>query len=191
MILSAREQPTTIGEIDGQPSKRIQEIAEAFSSAGFPVSISPRIDAWLKTHVAEISPTALALFMADCNLRKLADSPEIMTLLIRAIREGFQVLAALGIPITPPSHSIFRWLPEFLLKMAMKRKINNPAMEIKIGHAADSREEMRVIADEFDVLIRQSGIATPSIDALRSYLDPIESTAPAIEQQRSGEPIAG
>ena len=64
LILDRREQPTTIGEVDGAQSKRISDIAAAFREAGFPVSISQNMDAWLKTHVAEIVPTAGALYMA-------------------------------------------------------------------------------------------------------------------------------
>ena len=45
-------------------SERIKAIADAFRVAGFPVSICANMDAWLKTHVAEIGPTAYALYMA-------------------------------------------------------------------------------------------------------------------------------
>ena len=60
LILSAREQPTTIGELGGTRSPRIRAIADALKTAGFPVSICSNMDAWLKTHAAEISPTANA-----------------------------------------------------------------------------------------------------------------------------------
>jgi 2-dehydropantoate 2-reductase len=56
LITSAREQPTTIGEVDGRSSPRIKAIGDSLEQAGFPVSICSNMDAWLKTHVAEISP---------------------------------------------------------------------------------------------------------------------------------------
>ena len=62
VITSAREQPTTIGELDGSKSARIVAIASALQAAGFPVSVCTNMDAWLKTHVAEILPTVCALF---------------------------------------------------------------------------------------------------------------------------------
>ncbi len=171
LILSGREQPTTIGEIDGSKSKRILEFCSIFRLAGFPMSISTNIDAWLKTHVAEISPTACALYMCGGDIQKLARTPEALKLMLRAVREGHGVLSKLGIPITPRSHRVFRWLPESLLLFLAKRKMNDPSMQIKIGHAMAARHEMKVIAGEFETLIRQSGLATPSIDILRRCLD--------------------
>jgi len=52
VITSAREQPTTLGELDGSKSARIGALASALEASGFPVSVSANIDAWLKTHVA-------------------------------------------------------------------------------------------------------------------------------------------
>ena len=171
LIMSAREQPTTIGEIDGSKSTRILEIREVFKSAGFPVSVSNNIDAWLKTHVAEIVPTANALYMAGTNIEELRRNREIIRLMLRAIREGYRVLLALGIPITPSSHRVFRWIPEFLLIPVMRGKLNDDALNIKIGHAKAARDEMKAISDEFHELVHQSGIETPAINQLRKYLD--------------------
>jgi len=171
IILDQREQATTIGELDGSDSKRIKSIATALQSAGFPSSICANMDAWLKTHVAEISPTANALYMAGSDIDGLKRNRKALVLMIRAIREGHRVLSALGIPITPSSHKIFRWIPEFLLVAITRRKLDDKAWSIKIGHAVAARDEMRTIADEFRELARKSGIATTAIDQLRTYLD--------------------
>jgi 2-dehydropantoate 2-reductase len=170
VILDRREQATTIGELDGSESSRIKAIASALQSAGFPISICSNMDAWLKTHVAEIVPTAGALYMAECNIGQLKRNRKTLVTMIRAIREGHRVLSALGIPITPSSHKIFRWIPEFLMVLTIRRKLDDDAWNIKIGHAAAARDEMKAIADEFRELARQSGIATPAIDQLRPYL---------------------
>ena len=169
LILDRREQPTTIGELDGSESSRIQAIADALQSAGFPISISANMDAWLKTHAAEIAPTAGALYMAECDIGQLKRNRKILVTMIRAIREGHRVLSALGIQITPSSHKIFRWIPEFLMVSVIRRKLDNDAWNIKIGHATAAREEMKAIANELRELASQSGIATPAIDQLRPY----------------------
>jgi 2-dehydropantoate 2-reductase len=49
LIMSAREQPTTIGELDGSRSSRVKATGDAFRAAGFPVAMSSSMDAWLKT----------------------------------------------------------------------------------------------------------------------------------------------
>lgn len=174
LILDKREQPTTISEVDGTRSSRINDIASVLDSAGFPVSISTNMDAWLKTHVAEIFPTAGALYMADGDIEKLKHHREALVLMVRAIREGFRVLSALDIPVTPSFHNIFRWIPTFVLVAIMQRKLADKSSSIKIGHASAAREEMATIANEFRELARQSGIATPAIDRLQAYLDPAD-----------------
>lgn len=171
LILDQREQPTTIGELDGDRSERIKEIADTFANAGFPVAISGNMDAWLKTHVAEIVPSAGAFYMADGGIGRLRNNRKALVLMIRAIREGFRVLSALGIPVTPSSHKIFRWIPEMFLVAIMRRKLADKAWSIKIGHALAAREEIKTIANEFNGLARKSGIVTPAIDQLQPYLD--------------------
>ena len=171
LILDRSEQPTTIGELDGAESKRIKAIATALKEANFPVSISRNMDAWLKTHAAEISPTAGALYMAGGDIGRLKSNREALVLMIRAIREGHRVLSSIGVPITPSIHKIFRWIPEMLLVAITRRKLDDKAASIKIGHALAARAEMKAIANELGELARQSGIATPAIDQLRPYLD--------------------
>jgi 2-dehydropantoate 2-reductase len=172
LITSAREQPTTIGEVDGSRSSRIQAIAEALKGAGFPVAICPNMDAWLKTHVSEISPTANALYMSGGDPNRLARTRDAMLLMLRAIREGYRVLREHGIPITPANHRIFEWLPEPLLLAMMKRMVASDATTIKIGHALDARKEMKRLADEFRALTQKTSVPTPAMDHLYTYLEP-------------------
>lgn len=172
LILSAREQPTTIGEPGGVRSERITATRAVLRAAGFPTSVSANMDAWLKSHVAEISPTANALYMAGTDAGRLARTRDAQLLMLRAIREGFRVLAARGIPVPPRSHRKFLWIPEPFLLAIMKRKVAGEGTSIKIGHALKARPEMQAIADEFRALINESGLATPSIDALSRYLAP-------------------
>ncbi|MCA9053727.1 MAG: ketopantoate reductase family protein [Planctomycetaceae bacterium] len=177
LILDRREQPTTIGELDGSNTKRIEAIANAFQSAGFPCATCRNMDAWLKTHVAEISPMANAFYMVGCSIEQLMRNREALGLMIRAIREGYRVLTNLGIPITPSSHKAFRWIPQFLLVAIARRKLSDAATRIKIGHAVVARNEMSAISNDLRELALRSGIATPATDQLRSYLDNDEPSA--------------
>ena len=98
-------------------------IAAALQGAGFPVWVCPNMDAWLKTHVAEISSTANALHMAGGDIGQLKRNREALVLMIRAIREGYRVLSALSVPVTPSIHKIIRWIPQPLLLMIIRRKL--------------------------------------------------------------------
>ena len=172
-IVSGRQQPTTFGELDGRTTPRLPQIVEAFKSAGFPVAISPNMDAWLKTHVAEILPTAQALYMAGGDNYRLARTRDGLVLMVRAIREGYKVLRALGVPITPANHKIFDWIPEPILVALMRRLLNTKTAEIEISrHAGAARDEMKHIASEFQALARTTSVPTPALDRLFTYLDP-------------------
>ena len=180
VITSAREQTTTIGEITGARSERVRAIGASLSRAGFPVAISTDVDAWLKTHAAEILPTAGALYRAG-SVEQLARSRETQRLMLRAIREGHAVLRKSGVGITPKIHRLFGWLPERLLMFAMRRRLSDPAAAIKVGHAEQARDEIALLAQEFRALIDAASIPTPSLDALLPPARSKQSVAPAAE----------
>ncbi len=171
LILSAREQPTTISELDGSRSSRLKAIEDALLAAGFAVAICSNMDAWLKTHAAEIIATAGALYMTGGDTTRLARTHDVLVLMLRAIREGYRVLSASGIPITPRIHRIFQWLPKPLLLIVMRRMIERDTASIKIGHALGARQEMKTIADEFRSLARKTSVSTPAMERLYRYLD--------------------
>ena len=122
-IVSGRQQPSTFGELDGRTTPRLQKIVTAFKSAGFPVAISRNMDTWLKTNVAEVLPTAHALYMAGGDNYRLGRTHDELVLMIRAIREGYGVLRALDVPITPTNHKIFNWVPEMVLVAGLTDRI--------------------------------------------------------------------
>ena len=171
VILPARQQPTTVGEVDGRRSARVQAIAAAIESAGFPVAISKHIDAWLKTHAAEILPTAAALYACGLDVDRFARTRDGLLLMLRAVREGHRVLAAGGIPVTPGSHRIFSILPEPLLLPLIRRAITDETASIQIGHAGAARDEMKTLDAGLREMARSAGIETPAMDRLRAYLD--------------------
>lgn len=178
LVLSPREQATTIGELDGSSSPRVTAIAGVLEAAGFPTSVCSDMDAWLKTHVAEIGPTAGALYMADLDPARLARTPDALVLMLQAIREGYRVLTALGVPITPAHHRIFQWLPEPLLLLIARRRLRSDPENVRIGHAAGARDEMQALADEFRTLASSTSVSTPALDRLSSHLDPSAEAMP-------------
>ncbi|MBE9103381.1 ketopantoate reductase family protein [Vacuolonema iberomarrocanum] len=171
-LVSSRIQPTILGEPNGQVTPRLREIARTFKRAGFPVAISRNIDAWQKTHVALVTPIANALYMAGGDRYRLVQMPEALHLMVRAMREGFQVLQALDIPITPAKLRLWEWLPEPMLVALLKGWANTQHFEIIAArHAKAARDEMQKLTTEFQALARQTSVATPAIDELETYID--------------------
>jgi 2-dehydropantoate 2-reductase len=172
-----------IGELDGQITPRLQDIAAVFKKAGMNVTLSRDIDAWLKTHVALVSPMADAVYMAGGNIYALAHERHTLALMLRAIKEGFDVLRALDIPVTPFKLRLLGWLPVGLLVPWVARKFNTKSAETGIQrHANAARDEMKQLADEFKALAIEANIPTPAIDQLRQYITVI----PAQKWQPAG-----
>lgn len=164
-------QPSTFGEIDGRVTPRLIRLVKALRAAGIPAVISRRMDAWQKTHVAWVSPLANALYMAGGSNYELAKRPEAVRLLIRAVREGFQVLKALGVPITPARLRFWGALPAPVLALILRRVFDTGFAEyIMARHANTARDEMQALAGEFKALADMAGIPTPAVDLLRSYI---------------------
>jgi 2-dehydropantoate 2-reductase len=163
-------QPTTIGEVDGRLTPRLETIAAALRRAGFPVAISPCMDTWLKTHVALVGPMAWALYAAAGDNHRLARTPDALRLLVRAVREGFSVLHALRVPITPGRLRGLEWLPELVLMRLLARGMRGRGADVFLAaHANAIRLEMAQLAVEFAALARSARVPTPASDRLVQY----------------------
>ena len=171
IIVSRLLQLTTFAELDGSITPRLAEVVLMFRRAGFPTAFTSNMDAWQKTHVAWISPLANALYMVKGDNQLLARSPQIVRLIVRAVREGMMVLRALGIPITPVKHQFWRWVPQVLLVKALMLWANtNHFRTVAVEHTMAATDEMRQLADEFHALALSTSVGTPALDQLRSYI---------------------
>ncbi len=161
----------TIGELDGIVSRRLVDIATMFDRAGLIVKTSDDIDSWLKYHIALVSPLANGIHMAKKNNFELIHNKEAMLLMIKAIKEGFKVLKKLKFPIRPKRMRTLHYYPNFVIIRILKRTIGTEVGKLVLReHAITAKEEMRKIADEFQELIKESGMITPSINELVEYI---------------------
>jgi 2-dehydropantoate 2-reductase len=163
------------GEIDGRITARTERVAHILESApGFGAEIRTDMDTWLKYHVALLMPSlAAALYGAGADNYRLARTRDLVVLAIRAIREGFAVLQALGLPVTPSRLKPLVWLPEPLLVLFFQRRLSDELMETAMAkHAIAARDEMQHLADEFLALARTTQVPTPAIEHLYPYFDP-------------------
>ena len=171
-IVSSRIQATQLGELDGASSPRLNKIAQVFRKAGFSIQVQNNMEAWLKTHVALVSPVANAIYLAGGDLGRLADTQDGLIMMVRAIREGFHVLNHLDVPITPKWFSQILVIPESVLITILRIAFKSPKSELVMGeHARSARDEMRQLALEFQRLAIQSKVPTPNIDNLMRYVD--------------------
>jgi ketopantoate reductase len=163
------------GEVDGTITERTREIAHVFESApGFGAEMRTDMDTWLKYHVALLMPSlAPALYMSGTDNYRMARTRDAVVLSLRAIREGFRVLRALGLPVTPSRLKLFEWVPEPLMVPFLQRWLANELMEVAmVRHANAARDEVRHLADEFLALARSTSVPIPTIERLYPHLAP-------------------
>ncbi len=178
-LLAGSAQPTTIGELDGGISERLLRIESTFEGAGFSVNVCSNMDAWLKTHIALISPIANAIYAAGGSGKRLAHTRDALVLMVRAAREGLGVLHGMGVPVTPARLRLLEWLPEPLLVAILQSSVASVRFDLgAVRHAVAARDEMEHLAGEFHFLGRVVGASTPSIEYLRAFINPANPPMP-------------
>jgi 2-dehydropantoate 2-reductase len=165
---NGKRMPITIGERDGKSRHRTEQIKSLIESSAVPVDVVTEIDGWLKYHVALVSPMVNALLMHDCDNYALAADHEGLRLLVRACKEGGNVLRALGYTKRQPfKWNLFYWMPEYMSAKVFAGLLNSRFAEIAYAmHARAATDEMRCLTDEFKILIDRTSLATPNIDRL-------------------------
>lgn len=160
-------QPTTLAELDGRETERLQTVARIFKQAGFPVAICSNMDAWQKTHVAWVSPLAQAIYQAEKAGVSLSASRPLLRLTVEAIRESFDVLEKSGVVITPPMLMFWKRLPKFALveSLAFWAKTKH-FKTLVLRHSLAARDEMDQLAGEFSVLAQTARLPTPALAQL-------------------------
>jgi 2-dehydropantoate 2-reductase len=170
-VVSPLLQPTTFGEPNGGITERVRTLAQVFKQAGFPTAVSPAMDAWQKTHVAWVSPMANGLYMAGGSGDALAKRPDVVCLMIQAIREGFAVLRALDVPVTPGKLKAFEFIPlpflVFVLRLWARTKHFDT---IATRHTLAAFDEMEMVSNDFQSLARSTGVPTVALDELHANL---------------------
>jgi len=160
-------QSTTFGEISGTITPRLRDIVNVFRQAGFRTVSCNNMDAWLKTHIAMVSPIANSIYTCGNSNYELAKSAGTVRKMVVAIREGLAVVRALGYPVTPVKLNILLLMPVPVLTVIFRWILNTEFADTYMAkHANAARDEMKQLADEFLVLRDRAGIRTPAIDEL-------------------------
>jgi 2-dehydropantoate 2-reductase len=163
-------QTTTFGEYNGEKSKRIETLIDLFNQAKIPSVFCSDMDAWQKTHVALVTNIANALYGVDCDNLTLGHSYHRVKQMVNGIQEGRQVLRKISVKPTP--FKLF-WLdfPASVLAVFFAIFMRTSLAETTMAkHCIAAKPEMVFLQHEFEELILQSGINTPTIDALKRNL---------------------
>ena len=177
------QQKTTLGEPDRRITPRMRRVAAVLRAAGFPVAISRRMDAWLKTHAAFVTVIAGAIYAAGGSCAALAQDPSGVPQLVRAVCQAFRALRAVRTPIEPRKlAALFLWLPLPVPIAYWRRYLGRPEAELIFARHADAAVgEMLELVSELQKLMRDAPILTPDLD----------TTWAAIEERARAQIVTG
>ncbi|GHO97999.1 2-dehydropantoate 2-reductase [Reticulibacter mediterranei] len=169
----SRQIPMVLGEADGRVTPRARQMAAILKQAGFPVSISPDIQTWLKTHAIMVGSIISTVAMTGGKSAQLSRSRRNLMMMVQAIREGFLALQAQGTPLTPFSMTLlFLWLPRWLIVSLLQAMLRTPVSKLGIDdHLDDDIKEVQQMAQELMAQLRTSPRATPTLNHLFEHLN--------------------
>ena len=162
------QQRTMLGEPNGQPTARVQRIADTLRTVGFPTSISTRMDAWLLGHTAFIAPIGCALTLAAVDARRLANDRDLLRLMVRATRQAFRALDAQGsVEIPTNLRTLYLRLPMMFAVTYWNRVLGSPRGELWFAaHTRAAPQEMKELAHSLGSAVDRTGRPAPQLRQL-------------------------
>jgi len=174
-IRHAGRGPTTIGELDGTVTERVQSVAEVFTGAGIETSATRDIQGaiWVKLLVnMGINPLTAATGLRNGELLELE---ELRSVMASCVLEGWGVAKTIGIDLeTNPVEEVFR--------VAEATAANRSSMLQDVERGV--RTEIDFINGAVSALGRMHSVKTPVNDALVAVVKGLEAKA---RLRRAGE----
>ena len=153
--------------MDGSLSPRLRDIAKTLQAAGFTVARSRHMDAWLKTHAMLVTAIAGAIYLGHGSTAAVAKSRDSIRTLVRGIRQGFGLLSAAGVVITPRKLALLVGLPAIFVQLYLQRFLARPASELILAHHANAVPgEMVTLVAELRAIVRLEPHKSPDLETL-------------------------
>ena len=163
-------QPTTLGEIDGKATRRINELVNILRNAKFPTSISKKMGSWQKSHVAMVCPLAYGIYFDGGNNYTFSKNKTAIIQTNKALKETFSFLKNAGIGVEPAKLNIFRLAPLYILNFIMPFVFNTKWAETVVSnHALAARKEMEMLFNDFILLADGKGYNLKELKKLGSF----------------------
>ncbi|WP_019910070.1 ketopantoate reductase family protein [Paenibacillus sp. HW567] len=156
---SEKHQGTIFGEIDGQITERVKELAQLFKSVGLHYEVQKDIQAF------HISHTALAIvnkhFYTDDGMVSLekARSESILIKIATAIKHNIHLIEQAGIPVIPPETKAMGELPNNDIISRYRHMLSNDfIIDVKLGnHAISQKAEIMLLDQMFQSMFNSRG----------------------------------
>lgn len=166
--VQVKEQKTTIGDIGGKISDLTKDIKRILEHAGFKVTLSTNMQAWLKTHAVFVACVAAAITKEKGDSVRLGKNKSSVQTMVKSINEGFRACERLGIPISPANlKTIFMVMPRWFSVWYWQRTMQGETGTLAMApHAIAAKQEMQLLAQKVLNIVHSSSVATTTLDNL-------------------------
>lgn len=157
-----------LGELSGQVTTRVREVAAALTGAGLATSITTRMDAWLVGHGAFIARIGCALRLAGNDAWRLAGDRALRRQMVLATSQGFRARDAADAAEIPTNLRIlYLRLPPAFAAAYWTRVLASDRGELWFAaHTRTAPEEMAARASSLDTAVRRTGRQAPDLHRL-------------------------
>lgn len=156
-------QQTTLGELDGRRSERLEELSHALRGAGFSVETTERIDAWQRYHAAYIGAFLLGIRNVDGDVDRFLESPGTQCRVFLSIKESFALLEQLGFPVTPSNLLALKLLPARALTIGvgLASRVNSLRQMFAASGSRLAQQEAPALGAQIVALADGAGVGLP------------------------------
>jgi 2-dehydropantoate 2-reductase len=167
------QQPTTLGEMSGRHTPRLNQIAASFRASGLKTRVSHDMDAWLKAHAFFVTAISGAIYLANEECKRLSKDTAALRQMVTGVREGFGAVRALGLNVTPFALKVlFTWLPSSFAVHFWRRFFSTETAEyIFARHSQAAFTEMQQLANDCRGLFDKTGVKKTSAFQLYDAID--------------------
>ena len=150
-------QVTTFGEINGNKSKRLSQLAILFKKSHIPYKIEKDMHAWQLCHLAMIVPIADAYYEANVP-EKAGEGKELMRKTAITIKKNLDSLHKLGVTLTPKKMKVLHRLPVQILSIGLRFTFQSEfGNTFMYQHSMKALDEMRELHNQFYSYIGSGG----------------------------------
>ena len=142
-------QPTTFGILSPRQEPDAKQLKALFKRAKIPYQQVKDMHAWQLCHLAMVVPIADAYYETD-DPANVGANQTVMAHTARTLRENFRLLAQSGVRLSPVKMQMFRFLPLFLLRPALKITFQSNFGDVFMyRHAMKAPDEMQQLHEQF------------------------------------------
>lgn len=148
---SEKHQGTIFGEINGQITERVKELAQIFETSNLHYEIQKNIKAFHISHAA--TAVVIKHFYTNTGVMDIETAKSESTLLkiAKELKQNIQLVAKAGIPVIPPETKSMGELSENDIIAMYRRMLSNDfTIDVLLGnHAVSAKAEILLLDDMF------------------------------------------